>query len=110
MADEKNARIYLRISSDEKSEFLKKSAQAKMNLSEYILHSAKNSKIILVDDLPKLVVEIIRIGTNINQIARVANAQKHVGKAHLQMLENDMAKIQQQLNAIIKKINAPETE
>jgi hypothetical protein len=64
MADEKNARIYLRISSAEKEEFLKKSAQAKMNLSEYILHSAKNSKIILIDDLPKLVAEIIRIGTD----------------------------------------------
>jgi hypothetical protein len=80
-------------------------AKAKMNLSEYIVALSQDKPIIVIDDVPKLVVEIIRIGTNINQIAKRANSQKYIKQEEIEKLDGGMKEIQRQLSEIIKKIN-----
>lgn len=106
MATEKTERLELRLSSVEKEKIQKRARIANMTMSEYVLSLSDQKRIIVVDDIPKLVVEIVRIGTNINQIARVANSNKNIGKSYLERLQNDMADIQTKLTEIIKKLNA----
>ena len=80
MARTKTERVALRFSAEEKNILKEKAAEARMNMSEYILALAQDKKIIVVENVPSLVVEITRIGVNINQVAAVANSKKSVNQ------------------------------
>ena len=57
----------------EKSAIYKKSKKAQLTLTEYILKSSLQSEIKVVD-LQPLLVELKRIGNNLNQITRKINS------------------------------------
>ena len=49
-----------------------------MTVSQYVMALDDEKKIYVVDCVPELVLEISRIGVNINQITHVGNSQKFV--------------------------------
>lgn len=63
----------IRLTQSEKSSIYKKSKKAKLTLTEYILKSSLQSEIKVVD-LQPLLVELKRIGNNLNQITRKINS------------------------------------
>ena len=69
----KDTYVQLRMTHLEKEKLIQQSAEARMTMTQYILALSEQKKIVVADELPELCRQIIRIGTNVNQIALVAN-------------------------------------
>ena len=66
--------LTVRLTESEKANIEKKAAKAKMNLTEYIIAASNKSKIKVAEDTTPLLIELKRIGNNINQIAMKINS------------------------------------
>lgn len=96
-------RVHLRLTAEEKQMFLTKAEQANMNVSDYIRALVNNKRIVVAPDLPKLVVQIIRIGVNVNQICNVAK-DCGIPQEQIQTIENQWTNIQDLVSDLIKEI------
>ncbi len=66
--------LTVRLTESEKALIEKKAKRANMNLTEYIIAVSNKSKINVSEDTKPLLVELKRIGNNINQIAMKINS------------------------------------
>lgn len=73
MSKNRDKGIYIRCTEEEKEYLMQQSKLARTSLTDYLIHISKNGSVVVIDELPNLLVEITRIGTNVNQIARVGN-------------------------------------
>ncbi len=97
----KTKRLEIRLTPLEKEKLISKSEEARMNMSQYILALSEQKKIIVADGLPELCRQIIKIGTNVNQIALVANTNKSVSDKQLDIVNLNLIKIQELLGDLI---------
>lgn len=97
----KTAQVLLRFTPSEKENLLRRAAEARMSMSKYILALSEQKKIYVIDGLPELIVQIIKIGTNVNQVAFVANMYKSVSSEQITMLRNDLNEVEQLLKKLI---------
>lgn len=104
MPRNKTAQIALRLTPLEKEKLSAQAAQARMSMSEYLLALSEQKKIIIVDGIPELCIQISKIGTNINQIARVVNQNRNCSEKQLKMLQSDVSKLHDKLSAILDAI------
>ena len=58
----------------ELSQIDRKAEKAKMSRTDYLIASALNQKITVIENLTSVLAELHRIGNNINQLTRLANA------------------------------------
>ena len=73
MANRKrNQTISIRLTTEEKEEIIAKAKQANMTLTDYLIECSRNT----VTDLSEVLIELKRIGNNLNQIARKANSRR----------------------------------
>ncbi len=70
----RNETLTVRLTRTEKSAIIAKAKRAKMNLTEYILAISKQTEIVLPPDTAPIVIELKRIGNNLNQIATKVNS------------------------------------
>ena len=98
--EKKSCQLHFRLTSSELKELQKKAEQAHMSISSYIIHLSENKKIIVSENIPRLLVEVTRIGTNINQIAHIGNSQKYVNKQQL----DEVASLLEDVKSIMQKI------
>lgn len=70
----RNETLTIRLNKAEKSAIIAKAKRAKMNLTEYILAISKQTEIVLPPDTAPIVIELKRIGNNLNQIAAKVNS------------------------------------
>ena len=76
MANRKrNQTISIRLTTEEKKEIVAKAKQAQMTLTDYLIECSRNTNI-TVTDLSEVLVELKRIGNNLNQIARKINSKR----------------------------------
>ena len=76
MANRKrNQTISIRLTTEEKKEIVAKAKQAQMTLTDYLIECSSTTDI-TVTDLSEVLVELKRIGNNINQIARKINSKR----------------------------------
>ena len=76
MANRKrNQTISIRLTTEEKKEIVAKAKQAQMTLTDYLIECSSNTDI-TVTNLSEVLVELKRIGNNINQIARKINSKR----------------------------------
>mgnify|MGYP004516516309 FL=1 len=108
MARIKTSYVQLRMSQLEKEKLLEKSKEARMNMSQYILALSEQKKIIVANELPELCRQIIKIGTNVNQIVMVANHNKSVSDRQIDIVNENLIKIQNLLGKIIDTIHNSE--
>lgn len=95
------ARIYIRISEEEKNVIFEKSRCAGFNsCSTYMRFVALNRRIVAVADI-KTVIELRRIGNNLNQITKKINTNSS---------ESEILKLNTDLNIAIEKINTASDE
>lgn len=66
--------LTIRLTESEKMMIEKKASKAKLNLTEYIISVSSKSKISVTEDTKPLLLELKRIGNNINQIAMKINS------------------------------------
>ena len=64
----RNLTLTIRVTPGEKDAILKKSKQADMTLTDYLVTSALTTQIFVAEDLKPALLELKRIGNNLNQI------------------------------------------
>lgn len=106
----RNERIDLRVSSEDKTIIENKAKMVGMSISEFILDSVKRKRIVVIDDIPKIVSDVHGAAVNINQIAKVANSQKFVNKKNVEDLFLESQTLQNQIKELIKSIYEYEPE
>lgn len=89
----RNIVMKFRATEEEAAEIRRKATAAGMNVSRFLRTAAVNGQVVLynTNDLYGLRSDIKRIGTNINQIAMVANSNKSV-------YLSDVRELRKQLN------------
>lgn len=98
------SRIEVRVTPSEKKELLMKAEQAHMSLSSYIVALSSNKKIVVTEKIPELLLEITRIGTNVNQIAHICNSQRYAKTEQLQEVLKSLGEVKSIMNKILQEI------
>ena len=80
MSKNRTERIFIRASHTEKKKIQENAALVNKSVANYLIDLSENSKVIDTKIIPTLILDIRRVGTNINQIAAVANSQKYINK------------------------------
>lgn len=110
MSKIKTERMELRLTPLEKEKLSAKAAESRMNMSQYLLALSEQKKIIVADELPELCRQIIRIGTNVNQIVMVANTAKSVSDKQIDIVNQNLIEIQNLLSKMIDTIKNSDDE
>ena len=91
--------------SDKELERIKsKVAASKLNQSDFLRKSALEKDIVVIDGIRELVLELKRIGVNLNQLTKLAN-QRIVTDCNgeLQEIHGEMSEVWQSLKQLIRK-------
>ena len=94
--------LTVRLTESEKALIEKKAKRANMNLTEYIIAVSNKSKINVAEDTKSLLVELKRIGNNINQIAMKINSGA-VSSYNFTEVINMQRKIYEQMLELVGK-------
>ena len=70
----RNLTVTIRVTPSEKDAILRKTAQADMTLTDYLVTAALSTEIYVAEDMKPVVAELKRIGINLNQITMKINA------------------------------------
>ena len=100
MSKDKTDRIFIRVSPTEKKKIEEKAKQVNRTVAGYLLSLSESRRIIDTTKMASLIVEIRKIGVNINQIAAVANTQKYVNKE----MQTKIIKHQEEIIDLLHKI------
>ena len=95
--------IVIRVTKQEKERLIKKSQEADMTLSEYLIEQGLERDIVIIEDVKNLVYELRKIGNNINQLTHLANSGV-IRTVYLDEFKEDMKKIWTNLNDIYNLI------
>ena len=104
MKEDKTERIFIRVSPTEKEEIEEKARLAHKSVANYLISLSKNKRVVDTSKLPPLILEIRRIGVNINQIAAVANSQKFVNKEMLARIDDNQKEVMTILQQILAEV------
>lgn len=66
--------ITIRVSEKEKERLIKKSINAELSLSEYLIEQELDKDIVKIEGLNEFITELRRIGNNINQLIHLSNS------------------------------------
>ena len=110
MSKERTEMMSFRLTPVEKENLSNKAAEAHLSMSQYLIKLSEQKKIIVADELPELIRQIVKIGTNVNQIALVANTHKSVSSSQIQLLDNDLNEVQRLLRKLIDSIKGSEDD
>ena len=70
----RNLTVTIRVTPAEKDAILRKTAEADMTLTDYLVTAALSREIHVAEDMKPVVAELKRIGANLNQITMKINA------------------------------------
>lgn len=102
--ENKTEQLLIRITPTEKKNIQAKAATAHMSLSGYIVKLSEDKKIIVAEKIPQLLYEFAKIGTNINQVAKIANTQKFVNNELLATVDEKMDELKTLLQKILAEL------
>ena len=109
MSTKKTERLQLRLSPEEKEMLMKKAAESRMTVSDYLASLVANKKVENVKSIPALIYEIRKIGVNINQIAHIGNSQRYLDNNLLNKVIADMENVKTLVQKILAEVyNADE--
>ncbi len=105
LKENKNERIYLRVTSEEKELITKSARSADMNISEYILCLVKKKRVVNIRGFPDLLYQIAKIGININQITAAINTKHSATIEEILNVQKLLNLVNERLNLILKQID-----
>ena len=82
------------------TKIINNSVKANTTISEYMIKSATKKEIVVINDLDKLVIQLRRLGNNINQLTKLANGRV-ITCVELEGVKKELSKIWQSLNSLI---------
>ena len=99
--ENKTEQLLIRITPTEKKNIQAKASTAHMSVSGYIV---EDKKIVVAEKIPQLLYEFAKIGTNINQVAKIANTQKFVNNELLATVDEKMDELKTLLQKILAEL------
>lgn len=100
----KNRHFNFRVNEKEYNKIKSKIEKSKLNTSEYLLKSAMDKEIIVINGLEEIIIQLRKIGNNINQLTKLCN-QGRLTSINLEDVKKEMNSIWQLLNLLIQKQN-----
>ena len=100
----RNKSIPIRVTEKELQAIDANAKKAKKNRTEYMISSAIDKEITVIEDLREMIVQLKRIGNNLNQLTRKANAQE-VKVVDLEETCTELGNIYQAVFALARKAN-----
>ena len=97
--------LTIRVTQKEKERIQKNAAKANRNVTDYLVALSLETPIHVAEDIKPLLIELKRIGNNINQLAIKANA---LGFVDSQMLKNEALRWHKFQAAIEREFLRPE--
>lgn len=70
----RNKTLTIRLTEAEKNQIVNKAESSKMSVADYIVSLSGKTKIVLPPDLSPVIIEMKRLGNNLNQIAMKVNS------------------------------------
>ena len=98
----KNRHFNFRVNEKEYNKIKSRIKKSKLNTSEYLLKTAMDKDIIIVDGLEEIIIQLRKIGNNINQLTKLCN-QGRITNINLEDVKKEMKSIWQLLNLLIQK-------
>lgn len=77
--------------------------KSRLSITEYLTKSALNQDITVIDGIKDLVLEVNRIGVNLNQLTKLANQGKTNCSAELDEINKELVEVWQLLRQLIQK-------
>ena len=100
----KNKHFNFRVNEKEYNVIKTKIEKSKLNTSKYLLRTAMDKDIIVIDGLEEIIIQLRKIGNNINQLAKLSN-QGRLINVNLEDVKEEMKNICQLLNLLIQSQN-----
>ncbi len=97
---EKQIKFY--VNEKEYDQIKKKVEKSKLNQQEYLIKSALNKKIIVIDGLKEILLELSREGNNLNQIAKKINEGE---QKDIKEMKNKLNNLWDLIEKILKESN-----
>lgn len=94
--------MILRATDQEVEKIRKKIEKSKLSQNEYLLKSALDKEIIVIEGIKDLLVETRRIGNNINQLTKLAHQGEINHLEDLEEMKKELDKIWQSLSQLIQ--------
>lgn len=107
---EKNAEIKIRLTKADKNKIISRAEKAQMNISEFVLTAINKKRIVVANELSKLIADVYGAAVNINQIAKIANTQKFVNKQLVNELFSESDILKKKIDEIINCIVAEDVD
>lgn len=98
----KNKHFNFRVNEKEYNKIKSKIEKSKLNTSKYLLRTAMNKEIIVIDGLEEIIIQLRKIGNNLNQLTKLCN-QGRLTNINLEDVKKEMKSIWQLLNLLIQK-------
>lgn len=95
--------IVIRASEKEFKQIKDKVKKSKLTQNEYLLKSALDKKIVVVDGVRDLTVELKRIGNNLNQLTRAVHEGRIDCSKELSEVNEEMKEVWRLLRQLIQK-------
>ena len=100
----KNRHFNFRVNEKEYNKIKSKIEKSELNTSEYLLKTAMDKDIIVIDGLEEIIMQLRKIGNNINQLTKLCN-QGRLTNIDLEDVKKEMNSIWQLLNLLIQNQN-----
>ena len=79
-----------------------KVVKSKLTQTEYLIKSALDKKIVIIEGLKEIIVELSREGNNLNQIARKLNEGKEVSLLEIKEMKNKLIDLWDKIYIAVK--------
>ena len=93
-----------RVNEKEYNKIKSKIKKSKLNTSEYLLKTAMDKEIIVINGLEEAITQLRKIGNNINQLTKLSN-QGSITNVNLENVKEELKNIWQLLNLLIQNQN-----
>ena len=98
----RNKSIPIRVTENELEAIDEAAKKAKKNRTEYLISAALGKEITVIEDLREMIVQLKKIGNNLNQLTRKANAHE-IEVVNLTETNNAMCDIYQAIFLLARK-------
>ncbi len=98
----RNITLTIRLTESEKAHIVEMAEKADLSLTDYIVELSKLVPIVVPENVKPLLIELRRIGNNINQIATRANMDIYQ-RENFEGIRNELKKINDNLYAIRRR-------
>ena len=106
--ERKTERLDLRLTPSDKQKASHNANLLGISMNEYIVRCIRLKRIVICENLPELIHHLGKIGTNINQIAAVANTNEYVSVNNVEEVKKLMQDCYGKFEDLLSFITEPE--